>query len=116
MKAGAIALFGLLALAPAVQASETPLFVNATMCDAAAPIGSATTVMHREIRAERRANKRAEARPQPRRQAERRQRQQPQQAPVEQAEVPAPEPEAVLRPAVHFCVTPEGAMNPVRRT
>jgi len=116
MKAGAIALLGLLALAPAAQASDTPLFVNATMCDAAAPIGSAITVMHREIRGERRVNKRAEARPQQRRQAERRQPRQPRQAPPEQAEAPAPEAEAVLRPAVHFCVLPDGATNPVRRT
>jgi hypothetical protein len=122
MKAGAIALFGLLALAPAAHASDMPAFVNATMCDVAAPIATGATVFQREIRAEvrperrpeRHAGKRAEPRPQQRQQARRARPRQ--EAPVEQAEVPSADPAAVLRPAVHFCVTPAGAANPVRFT
>ncbi|WP_424137272.1 hypothetical protein [Roseomonas chloroacetimidivorans] len=116
MKAGAIALIGLLTLAPAARAADVPLFVNATMCDVAAPISSSATVFQREVRAERRVPRRAErhAQAQPRRRA-------PAARPAPQAladEVPmaVTEPEPVLRPAVHYCVGPAGSPHPVRYT
>jgi hypothetical protein len=114
-KWGAIALFGMLAgavaLAPSASAEETPAFVNATMCDVAAPISSGATIFSRQVRAERRvaapAQRRAPAaRPAPRKPVE----------PAAQADAPAPEAEAVLYPAVHFCVSPAGASRPVRYT
>lgn len=120
MKVSAIVLFGVLALAPAAHAGDaTPAFVHASMCDAAAPIASGATIFSRQIKAvvrpeaaPRRAGKQAEARaprhapagrPAP-------------AAPAMQDGAPAEEGEAVLRPAVHFCVTPGGAANPVRYT
>ena len=116
VKVSAIVLFGVLALAPSARA-DTPAFVNASMCDAAAPIASGATVFSRQIRAvvrpeaaPRRPGKpAAEARAQRRAPAAR-------PAPAAQAEAPAEEAEAALRPAVHFCVTPGGAANPVRYT
>ncbi|MBP0443167.1 hypothetical protein J8J14_00115 [Roseomonas sp. SSH11] len=119
VKVGAIALFGLLAFAPMAQASGTPAFVNATMCDAAAPIASNATIFSRKIRAERRAGQRSGARAQAGTQASARQRAPvARPAPVEPAveEAPSLEAEAVLRPAVHFCVTPRGEGRPVRYT
>jgi hypothetical protein len=117
VKVSAIVLFGVLAMAPAARASDaTPAFVNATMCDAAAPIASGATIFSRQIRATvrpeaatRRPGKQAEARAQRRAPAGR-------PAPAAQDQNPAEEAEAVLRPAVHFCVTPGGGTNPVRYT
>ena len=115
VKVSAIVLFGVLALAPSARA-ETPAFVNATMCDAAAPIASGATIFSRQIKtvvrpdAARRPGKpAAEARTQRRAPAAR-------PAPAAQADAPAEEADAVLRPAVHFCVTPGGTANPVRYT
>ena len=120
VKVSAIVLFGVLALAPAARASDTtPAFVNATMCDAAAPIASGATVFSRQIRATvrpeavtRRPGKQSEARAQRRAPAAR----PAPAAPAVQDQSPAEEAEAVLRPAVHFCVTPGGGSNPVRYT
>jgi hypothetical protein len=89
------------------------------MCDAAGPISSGVAIFSRQIRAERRVGKVAEARPQRRTPAARRAPATPAprtQAPAAQAEVPADEAVVALRPAVHFCMTPEGAANPVRYT
>lgn len=120
VKAGAIALFGLLAVSSVAHASDTPAFVHATMCDVAAPISSGATIFSRKVRAELRIGKPAQAhsqahrrvpaaaRPAPRRPVE--------QAPVADTDAPVVEGEAVLYPAVHFCVTPENAANPVRYT
>jgi len=117
MKIGAIALFGFLALSPAVRAADTPAFVNATMCDAAAPITAKITVFGRQVRAETRVTKRPAARPRHNAAAHgRRAAARPTPRRVEEVEVPSGENEAVLRPAVHFCVTPAGWDNPVRYT
>ncbi|WP_458093889.1 hypothetical protein [Roseomonas sp. WA12] len=120
VKVSAIVLFGVLALAPAARASDTtPAFVHATMCDAAAPITSGATIFSRQIRATvrpevatRRPGKPSEARAQRRAPAA---RPAPEIA-AAQDQSPAEEAEAVLRPAVHFCVTPGGGANPVRYT
>ena len=83
-----------LAGAPAARAAELPAFVNATICDAAAPISTGAPVFRRSVKAERVAR--------------------PRSAPAaEQAEA---EEEPALRPAVHYCVTPGGVRNPVRYT
>jgi hypothetical protein len=115
VKVGAMALLGVLALAPFAQATETPAFVNATMCDVAAPIASGATIFSRQIRAERpvaaRSGKRAETPANARRRAPA-----ARPAPAAEVEAPSSEAEAVLRPAVHYCVTPGGAANPVRYT
>lgn len=120
VKVSAIALLGALLVAPLAHASETPAFVNATMCDAAAPIASGATIFSRQIRAERpaapRAAKRAETRAQARRSAPAA-RPAPASPVVEEEEaVPGVEAEAVLRPALHFCLTPAGNGRPVRYT
>ena len=120
MRMGTIALAGILALgpvlAPAAQAADTPAFVNATLCDVAAPLAAGATVFRRQIRAERPL--RAPGRAPSGKRAEARTRQAPAARPalVEPVTEPADETEAVLRPAVHFCVTPGGSANPVRYT
>ena len=115
MKTGAIALFGLLAFSPAARAADVPAFVNSALCEAAGPSNAATAVSMRQIRAEVPARKRqaSQAQGQARRPAAPARR-----APrvAQAAEVPAMEGEAVLRPAVHFCVTPAGPGNTVRYT
>ncbi|WP_043830173.1 hypothetical protein [Muricoccus aerilatus] len=123
MKIGAFALFGFLVLSPVAQAADTPAFVNATVCDAAAPITAATAVIRRHVSAQVGAHKRVAqrpvARPQQRAAAPaqaRRHAARPAPRPVEETEVPSNESEAVLRPAVHFCITPAGWDNPVRYT
>ncbi|MBP0495825.1 hypothetical protein [Roseomonas indoligenes] len=81
------------------------------MCDVAAPISSGATIFSRQVRAERPAAAPAHrrspaARPAPRKPVEQ----------AAQADAPAPEAEAVLYPAVHFCISPAGASRPVRYT
>jgi len=125
VKAGMIAVLGcfLAAPTPAAWAAETPAFVNATMCDVAAPLASGTEVFHRQIRAERTVRSPA-ARPTPGRRSEvragatSRSRRAPvsRPAPSEQAGAPAVEAAAVLRAAVHYCVTAKGVSNPIRHT
>ena len=125
MKIGALTLFGclagslagFLAMPASAQASDTPAFVNATMCDAAAPVTAASAILHRQIRAEMPTTRRP-APPTRRHAAAQNRRHAARPAPrhVEQAEAPAAENEAVLRPAVHFCVSPAGANSPVRYT
>lgn len=127
MKIGAFALFGFLALSASARAADTPAFVNATVCDAAAPITAATAVFRRHVSARISAHPRVAQRPAPRpaqraaatkRATAQPQRQAARSAPrhVQEAEAPIAENEAVLRPAVHFCVTPAGWENPVRYT
>jgi len=108
LKSGAILLLGVLAFASTARAAETPAFVNATMCDVAAPISSGATVFSRQIRAERRVA------PRPQSRAEAAKPRPPVAAQVEEA--PATEAEAVLRSAVHFCIVPGGNQRPVRYT
>jgi hypothetical protein len=119
VKAGAIALLGLLAVSPVAHASDTPAFVHATMCDVAAPISSGATVFSRQIRTEQRIAKLGQAHPQAQRRVPAAARPAPRR-PVEQVpavtEAPVTDGEAVLYPAVHFCVTPDGASNPIRFT
>ncbi|MFC0387433.1 hypothetical protein [Muricoccus vinaceus] len=118
MKIGAIALFGLLALSPVARAADTPAFVSAALCDAAAPINATIAVTGRQIRAETPVRKRAaaQAHPQSRRAAAQARRAPRTPQIAEGTETPALDAEAVLRPAVHFCVTPAGTGNPVRYT
>lgn len=125
MKIGAIALFGCLAgslaLSAPARAADTPAFVNATMCDVAAPATAETAVFGRRIRAEIPVARRPAA--PPRRHAAAQNRRpparstsRPPQRQVERIEAPVVESEAVLRPAVHFCVTPSGGNGPIRIT
>lgn len=131
MKIGAFALFGFLALSASARAADTPAFVNATVCDAAAPITAATAVFRRHVSArigaQPRVAQRPAVRPAQRAAATKRGLAQPQRQVarsaarpvprhVREAEAPIAENEAVLRPAVHFCVTPAGWENPVRYT
>ncbi|TPG58172.1 hypothetical protein EAH89_09450 [Roseomonas nepalensis] len=117
MKIGATAFFGFLALSPAARAVEAPAFVNAAMCEAAAPFTAATAFLRRQVRAERPVARRpAAVRPSAVR-AHRdagRSLPRPQPRPVDEA--PALDGEAVLRPAVHFCVTPANTAAAVRYT
>ena len=126
MKIGALALFGFMAVAPLAQAADTPAFVNATVCDAAAPLTAATTIVRRQVSTRTAVQGRTAHRPAARPQHQQHRAAAPAQArrhaarpapqPTEEANAPSAESEAVLRPAVHFCITPAGWENPVRYT
>jgi hypothetical protein len=104
VKAGAFALLGLTVLCPVAQASgAAPVFTRATMCDAAAPMSAGATVLSRQIKATRRPE--APAR-----------RRAPAARSVPQVEEPVVEPEAGLRPAMHFCMGPPISRATVRYT
>ncbi|WP_426956079.1 hypothetical protein [Muricoccus radiodurans] len=111
MKMGWVALLGLTALALPAQA-KAPAFIRATVCDAAGPIAAGATVLRREVKAGRteaapsQARRRAPAaaRPAPRT-----------ELPASTQETPV-EPEASLRPALHYCLTPGGSRGPAQWT
>ena len=114
MKIGAIAVFGFLALSPAARAAEVPAFVSAAMCEAAGPFTAASAVLRRQVRAERPVARHPVARRQ--QGAARGHRVAARPAPRQVEEAPSLDGEAVLRPAVHFCVTPAGMAGAIRYT
>ncbi|MFC7736125.1 hypothetical protein ACFQX4_09705 [Roseomonas sp. GCM10028921] len=109
IRTGTIALLGLLAMAPMAHAADTPAFVTATMCDAAAPIAAGEAVFSRKIRAERPVARQAAP-------ARGRARNARPAAPAARPEPQAAEIDSMLRPAVHFCMSPAGFANRVRYT